>query len=130
VAPAEARRPLPETTDTTLFQHNRVEISVHTVNIVVEDISAATSVASVTESAIAESVSIASAAESAIAKAKARRGAAKARRGAAKARDATAAAWHHFRPPRFPGQTPLTINTGATFPIHRFFHWGEHCRRL
>ena len=92
------------------------------------------SVASVTESAIAESVSVASAAESAIAKAKARRGAAKVKRGAAKARrgaakvqrGAIAAAWHRFRPPHFPGQTPLTTNTGATFPIHRFLRLGEH----
>jgi hypothetical protein len=122
VAPAEAQPPLPETPDTTLFQHNRVETSGHTANIVVEDISAATSVASVTESAIA--------------KAKVKRGAAKVKRGAAKAirvaakarRGAAlcAAAWHRFRPPRFPGQTLLTTNTGATFPIHRFLRWGEH----
>jgi len=120
VAPAEAQPPLPETPDTTLFQHNRVETSGHTANIVVEDISAATSVASVTESAIAESVSVASAAESAIAKAKVKRGATKARRGAA----LCAAAWRHFRPPRFPGQTLLTTNTEATFPIPRFSRLG------
>ena len=92
------------------------------------------SVASVTESAIAESVSVASAAESATAKAKVQRGAAKVKRGAAKVqrgaakvqRGAIAAAWHRFRPPHFPDQTPLTTNTGATFPIHRFLRWGEH----
>jgi len=106
VAPAEAQPPLPETPDTTLFQHNRVETSGHTANIVVEDISAATSVASVTESAIA--------------KAKVKRGATKARRGAA----LCAAAWRHFRPPRFPGQTLLTTNTEATFPIPRFSRLG------
>jgi hypothetical protein len=122
VAPAEAQPPLPETPDTTLFQHNRVETSGHTANIVVEDISAATSVASVTESAIAKAKVKRGAAKVKRGAAKVKRGAAKARRGAA----LCAAAWHRFRPPRFPGQTPLTTNTGATFPIHRFLRWGEH----
>jgi hypothetical protein len=135
VAPAEAQPPLPETPDTTLFQNNQAETSGHTANIVAEGIrSAAISVASVTESAIAKAKVKRGAAKAKRGAAKVKRGAAKARRGAAKARrgatkvqrGAIAAAWHRFRPPHFPGQTPLTTNTGATFPIHRFLRWGEH----